>query len=390
MLLHRGVVRLAAIVYFVQGSLGIASISFPLYLRAQGFSIPKIAFVTSISAVPWFLKIVYGAISDAIPLWGSRRRSYLMIYVFFSCLGWFLLGLLPPKEKWIILSMTVANIGFAATDVITDGLVVEYSRSGSAQTYQSIAWGARSAGSILSGFTGGVLAARLDAQTVFLITGILPLISLVAVLSLKEKAQKQRMHPKSILEPVVESVRLIVQAKLKWFLLLLFILSSSVAIGTPLFFYMRETLHFEEVPLGLLNSMTWFGAIIGCFIFIKFFQKVPLRIALYWAIGVGFFDILLTLAIRNYPTAFVISFFLGVLGYVVLLPLFSSAARLVHGTKVEASLYAILMSLFNVGQAISSILGGILYEWIGLNWLIVLTATIGLSAFLVVPRLKLL
>ena len=56
--------------------------------------------------------------------------------------------------------MTIANLGLAATDVITDGLVVEYSRKGTAQTYQGIAWGARSVGSILSGYLGGILAAK--------------------------------------------------------------------------------------------------------------------------------------------------------------------------------------------------------------------------------------
>ena len=57
--------------------------------------------------------------------------------------------------------------------------------------------------------------------------------------------------------------------------------------------------------------------------------------------------------------------------------------RFAHATGVEGSLYAILMSLFNLGQAIAGILGGIVYELIGLRALIILTAVLGLSAFLV-------
>ena len=151
---------------------------------------------------------------------------------------------------------------------------------------------------------------------------------------------------------------------------------------------MRETLKFDEIFLGLLNSVTWAGAMVGCFLFLTFFQKVRLKKALYWAIAIGFIEILMTLLIGDALSAFLISFLLGVLGYNVLLPLFSSAARLAHGTGVEGSLYAILMSLFNLGQAFSSSLGGHLYDVIGLRTLIVLTAFLALTAFLVIPRLK--
>lgn len=390
MLLHWGVARLAAVVYFVQGSLGIAGIALPLYLRAQGFSISKITFISSVSAAPWFFKIVYGAISDAIPLWQLRRKPYLIICSALSCAGWILLGLLPPREYWLISSMMITNLGLAATDVVTDGLVVEYSRKGTVQTYQGIAWGARSVGALLSGYIGGILAGQMMAQNVFLITATLPLISLIASLFLKEKPHPWRtdIQPKNILIPIVESIRQIVQGNLKWFLFLLLIISSSVAIGTPFFFYMRETLKFDAIFLGLLNSITWLGAIVGCFIFLKFFKGTPLSKTLYWAVGIGFIDLLLTLTIYNHPSAFIVSFLLGVLGYIVLLPVFSTAARLAHGTGVEGSLYAILMSLFNLGQAVAGIWGGIAYEWMGLKPLIILTAVLGLSAFWVLPRLK--
>jgi MFS family permease len=392
MLLNWGLVRLAAVVYFIQGALGIAGIALPLYLRNQGFSISKITFISSVAAAPWFFKIVYGVISDAIPIWKLRRKPYLIIYVLLSCLGWILLSLGPTEEKWIIMAMMIANLGFAATDVITDGLVVEYSRQGTAQMYQSISWGARGLGSVLSGFTGGVLAARLTAQNIFLITSFLPVLSLFAILFLKEKSFHKKGRTKNIFVNMVrdiwKGVRYILKGDLKWFMVLLFIISTSGSFGIPLFFHMRERLHFDEIFLGLLNSITWTGAIVGCFLFLTFFHRIQLKLTLYWAIAIGFIEILMTLFIKDAPSAFLVSFLLGVLGYNVLLPLFSSAAKLAHHTGVEGFLYAILMSFFNVGQAISGLVGGRLYEWIGLEPLIVLTAFVALSAFFVIPRLK--
>lgn len=388
MLLHKGVARLAAVVYFIQGFLGIAGISLPLYLRSQGFSVSKITFIASVAATPWFLKILYGAISDAVPLWRRRRKPYLIFCSILSSAGWALLSILPGEEKWLILSMTIANLGLAATDVITDALVVEYSRKETAQAYQGIAWGARSIGSIFSGLLGGILAAKASPKSVFLITSYLPSISIFATALLREKPYHSKARVKNILSPIVESFFLVIKGDLIWFIVFLLIISSSVAIGTPLFFFMRETLKFDEIFLGLLNSVTWIGATVGCFVFLQFFRRVPLRKSLSWAVGLGFVDVLLTLAIRSHVTAFLMAFFLGVLGYMVLLPLFSSAARLAHGTGVEGALYAVLMSWFNLGQAIASIWGGLLYDKIGLEWLIIVTAFLGLSAYLVVPRFK--
>ena len=388
MLLNWSVARLAAVVYFIQGSLGIAGIALPLYLRAQGFSIAKITFITSVASAPWFFKIVYGAISDALPIGGLRRKPYLIICSILSCVGWILLGLFPPYEKWLIIAMMIANLGLAAVDVITDGLVVEYSRKNTAQVYQGIAWGARSVGAAISGFTGGGVAAPMPAQKIFFITTVLPLFSLVAILFLHEKPHPRNIRPKNVIAPILESVGHIIEGDLKWFLALLFVVASSAAIGTPLFFYMRETLKFDEIFLGLLSSTTWIGAILGCLLFLRFFKGVPLRNALYWAIGIGFLDILSTLFIANRESAFVISLLLGVMGYNVLLPMFSAAARFSHATGVEGSLYAILMSLFNLGQALGGFAGGFLYERIGLQALIIGTALVGLSAFLILPRLK--
>ncbi len=379
---------LAGVVYFVQGALGIAGIALPLYLRAQGFSVTKIVLISSVSSIPWFFKIIYGAVSDAVPLWRLRRKPYLIICSLLSSFGWLLLGLVPPEQNWLILSMGIANFGLAATDVITDGLIVEFSRKDTAQVYQSIAWGARSVGSVASGFIGGILAAQKSPQSIFFITALLPLISFCAVLLIRERPRHLKIKFGNILAPILDSVRRILHGELKWFLLLLLILSNSVAVGTPLFFYMREHLGFDEISLGVLSSVTWVGTVIGCVVFLNLFKQTSLRTALTWAIGTGFLNILLALAIRNYLSAFSISLISGILGYMILLPLFSAAARLAHGSGVEGSLFAILMSVFNLGQAVASFWGGALYEWIGLRPLIVLTALSVLPAFLVIPKFK--
>lgn len=381
-----GVAWLSGLVYFVQGALGLAGVALPLYLRAQEFSIAKITWITALSSAPWFFKILYGALSDAVPIFSLRRKPYLAISCVISCVGWVFLAVLPPQDVWLIGSMMIANLGLAATDVITDGLVVDYSREGSAQIYQSISWGFRSLGALLSGVTGGYLAAKMSPKFIFLIVSILPLIALPAVFLLHE--QREARPPKSILSPLLASVRLVFSGDLKWFSLLLIITSSGAVFGTPFFFYLRETLHFEEFFLGLLQSTAWGGAVLGCFLFLMFFQNMPVKRALLWAIGIGSANTLLILLVLGKQSAFLIFLFSGIVDYICFLPFMSSAAKLAHGTGAEGALFAVLMSILNIGKAFAAFAGGILFGWIGLQWLIVFAAFFGLLGLLILPKLK--
>ena len=106
------------------------------------------------------------------------------------------------------------------------------------------------------------------------------------------------------------------------------------------------------------------------------------------AVWVTFLEILSCLLIHNAHTALVIFFIAGLLGYLSLLPLMSSAAKLAHNTGVESSLFAVLMSIFNVGQAAATFLGGWFSEKIGTQPLILVTAVLTLSGLWVVKKLK--
>lgn len=39
----------------------------------------QVAVLTGLSSIPWMVKPLYGFISDSVPLFGYRRRSYLVL-----------------------------------------------------------------------------------------------------------------------------------------------------------------------------------------------------------------------------------------------------------------------------------------------------------------------
>ncbi|KAI3982372.1 hypothetical protein MKX01_041210, partial [Papaver californicum] len=46
------------------------------------------AVVTGVSVLSWLIKPLYGFISDSVPLFGYRRRSYLVLSGLLGALSW--------------------------------------------------------------------------------------------------------------------------------------------------------------------------------------------------------------------------------------------------------------------------------------------------------------
>jgi MFS family permease len=379
---------IAGVVYFMQGALGISGIALPLYLRGLQWSISEITTVTAIAAFPWVFKILYGLLSDTMPLFGYRRKSYLFLAAGISALGWLLLSGVRPEKHWIIAAMSLSNLGFAAIDVITDGLLVEHSTKFTSSIYQAIAWGSRSVGSVASGIFSGWLAANWKAQYVFLLTMCLPLTICCCVLLIRER-KFERSPFSSAVAPVRQCLRLLLEPHMRHFIVILFVVSISASFAIPLFFYMKETLAFPETLLGILSSLGWGGAMLGSVIYAKWLRRVPPKVTLRWAMVLNSINIFSSLLINDQRSALIIVFIGGAMGCLVMLPIVSSAAALTHQSGVEGTLFAVLMSIFNVGQIVFGYIGGNLSAKIGLYPLIITAGVMALVGLFFVEKLQL-
>src|SRR3989338_4962882 len=91
---------LVAVVYFLQG-FGLANMVFSLFLKETlHWTIMQMTLMATIIAIPWFFKILYGVASDNFPLFGYRRKSYLVAAAILSVLCWVTLAALRFTSFW--------------------------------------------------------------------------------------------------------------------------------------------------------------------------------------------------------------------------------------------------------------------------------------------------
>ena len=109
-----------ALVYVVEG-LGqvVGLISQPLnyYLKeAQGWTPVQITAFVTLFNLPWIIKPVYGLISDFVPLFGYRRKSYLLL-ANIAAIGGFLwvTQLSAPSDLLVALMITAYAMAISST-----------------------------------------------------------------------------------------------------------------------------------------------------------------------------------------------------------------------------------------------------------------------------------
>ena len=77
------------VVYFVQGALGIAALARTYFLKDQlGLAPAEQAALMGVTTLPWVIKPVYGFLTDGLPIFGLRRKPYLVIGGLLGSAAW--------------------------------------------------------------------------------------------------------------------------------------------------------------------------------------------------------------------------------------------------------------------------------------------------------------
>jgi len=85
----------------------------------------KVQVFNSVIMFPWTIKIVYGWISDNIPIFGSRRKSYIIICSILQFTALMIMSLFTDTDyRFAVFLITVNSLTAAIIDVISDSLIV--------------------------------------------------------------------------------------------------------------------------------------------------------------------------------------------------------------------------------------------------------------------------
>jgi MFS family permease len=382
-----------AVVYFAQGMWYLPNLSITFLLKDTfRLGAAQTATFFSITVIPWLVKPVYGLISDFVPLFGRRRKSYFLLTSALAATMGFVLAVMPSYTYWkVAIFFMLMGLGLAFTDVLTDAIMVEHGqRLGLTGPFQAVQWAAISFASVLVGVGGGWLAQNKPLSLAFLIAAVSPLISFaMAVWLIREsrvKAGEQQFRETWL------AIRGATGSRPLWIVAgFIFFYNFSPSFGPALVYYATDVLHFSKLFLGSLDSLQSTSGIVGAAFYFAFSKSVPFRRLIHFAIAGGVIATLAYLGYRDHLSAVGLALVFGGVGMIIQLTFLDLAARACP-KQAEGTFFALLMSVYNGGVQLSQIAGGWLYDQVGftnliLN-LILISAAFTAACWLLVPLLN--
>lgn len=408
-----------AMVYFVQGVLGLSRLAVSFYLKDDLHLDPaETAVISGFSALPWLIKPLYGFISDSIPLFGYRRRSYLFLSGLLGALSWSLMASFVDSKYGAAFCILTGSLSVAFSDVVVDSMVVERARGESQSmsgSLQSLCWGSSAFGGIVSSYFSGSLVDVYGVRFVFGVTALLPLLTSAVAVLVKEQPVlgPSRTHnflssASSFLDSskdnIIQLWLAVRQPNVFLPTLFIFLWQATPHSDSAMFYFTTNKLGFTPEFLGRVKLVTSVASLLGVVLYNGFLKDISLRkvflVTTIFGTALGLTQVFLVTGLnRQFGVSdewFAIgdSLIITVLGQASFMPVLVLAARLCP-EGMEATLFATLMSISNGGSVLGGLFGAGLTQVFGITKdrfdnLAILIVLCNLSSLLPLPLLGLL
>ncbi|GAB4213169.1 MAG: folate/biopterin family MFS transporter [Synechococcales cyanobacterium] len=368
------------LVYFVQGAIGISRLAVSFFLKDDlGLDPAQVAAMTGVAVIPWTIKPLYGWLSDQVPWRGYRRRPYLILAGGLGSLAWLAMALWVQDAVQAMVAMVAGSMAIAVADVVVDSLVVERSRDqdwAGTSYLQSLSWGVTALGSLMTAYWGGSLLQWASPRWVFGLAACLPLVVIAAAFGIQEIPKPSQQRSSSSWTELTTLWQTLRQPHVLLPVAFVFLWQATPSSEAAFFYFVTDDLGFGAEFLGRVRLVTSVASLVGVYCFQRYLKHLPLR-PLFLAItlvstALGMTSLILVehwnriWGISDQWFSLGDSLILTVAGQIAFMPILVLAARLCP-PGIEATFFALLMSIFNLAGALSHELGAGLMHLLGVT-----------------------
>lgn len=365
------------IVGFSEGLTHLAALAIYYMLKDDlGLAPAEVSALFIAPALPWVLKPIFAFISDSYPMYGQRRKPYMIAFSFLEAVGFIMLGTFPTHIVTALISLFVISLSAAFCSAVAEALVVETTAGRTMdQSAENVSdfITAKAIGSLIVAYLSGYLLERTSKQSIFLVTSIFPLFISFITCFMDDTSGAPSYDIRSQIKILMEFLK---QSVIWGPALYIFAYMAGPDYDDALFFYFTNKLGFSPTFMGTLRFTYGIAALVGVMMYRFFFKRSGFRKTLMWtiliAVPIYLSPIILTtglnrtLGISN--KAFVLSggFLIEATAEIQLLPLLVLTASICP-PGLEGSVYAMMMSVRNTGSMVSRGISAILTWMAGIT-----------------------
>ena len=278
-------------------------------------------------------------------------------------------------------------LGLAFTDVLTDAMMVENGRPrGLTGAFQSVQWAAITLASVLVGELGGNLAETRSLRAAFLLAACFPLMSLGMGTSFMRETPTRANRAAFV--QTWTAIVVTLRGREIWLVAgFIFFFWFSPSFGPAFLYYQTDTLKFSQQFIGRLAALGYMAGVVGALVYAPLSRRLPLQRIINYSIAMGVVGTLAYLVYRDATSAVVITIVFGAISMVVNLAFLDLAAKACP-RYVEATFFAALTSVYNLGTQLSENVGARLYDVVGYEPLVYIATAMTALTWLLVPLVR--
>ncbi len=348
-------------------ALGILNLPLSLLLKEQmHLSAYSLSLFMTIGSIPTYIKPLLGILSDAVPLFGTHRRHYLLLGCLLSSICFLALALVERQFHILLGTFFFLTIQLVLVSTVQGGLMVDVGKMHKATgrlTAQRVAIN-RSEG-LFSGFVGANLAKCAFLLPMSISATLYGLLTLLYLFCFKEPRSKSIRS--EVPKDALRQFHVMLHSGTLWSAAgLVALVIAAPGFGTAMLYHQRDVLHFSTDFLGYLALMQGGFGIIGALLYARWCRKYTLRQLLVYSILVHATGTLFYLGYKNEASALGIAALEGIAQTLAILPLYDLAARATPKGS-EALAYSVMMSVWNLTNSLSNLFGSYLYDVVHLT-----------------------
>lgn len=377
--------------YFLQGmggNPGTHAQALKKFLKeGLGYTPTEMAAFLMLITVPWMIKPLYGVISDFLPIFRMRRKSYFILAGFLSGGMFLAFALLNAPVSFVWMFLFAAAIGFAFSDVLCDAVMIEKGQPLNAtDRLQAVQWAAISTAGIIVAFSKGYIAEYLTFQRALMISAAFPVIMVFFTLFFLKENKVESSGTAA--RQAWNGLKLAVKSKPLWAAaIFLFVFRCTPNMGSVFYYYEKDTLKFSDVLIGQIDTVGSVSFLIGTALYALIAKKISHDTLLKGVVITGAVTTLAYLLFTDALSGFIVTIVTSAVYVWAFLGTLTIAAR-VCPKNAEGTVFALLMSFLNIGDSVGGIIGGKMYERWGYNWLVIVSTVLISATWFLIPLVK--
>lgn len=318
----------------------------------------SVALFFALVGIAWYLKPIAGLLSDYLPLFGTRRRHYLIWSALLAGAFWLLAGWVPRAYLPILLASIAMNAMLVIGSTVTGALLAEAGQRLDAAGRLSAARVVVDEGcAVIGGPLAGLLASLPFEMAAITGAAIACVVVPIAWLWLREPARSVAAFGEGW-----DRFKHVLRARELWIAaLFLFVIAIPQAFQTSLYFFQTRELGLTVETVGYLKGVWGAGSVLAAALYGVICRRLSLRQLLALGILCAAAGVLSHLFYRSLTLAVLIAAADGFLAGLCTLALMQVSVWSVPMAGPAVG-FSVLMSTWNAGDAVGDMLAAALVE----------------------------